>query len=73
MKEQSHKQEMSSLVQADFARLRARGVETRLAAATPSTQVEEPLPETPEMTERAVVSPVPKPIGGWLARRLRGN
>ena len=73
MKEQSHKQEMSSLVQADFARLRARGVETRLAARTAVTRSEEPQPETPAEAEIIVASPAPEPAYGWLARRLRGR
>jgi len=78
MKEQSHKEEMASVLKADFDRLRARGVATTLAPMAPT---EAPEPEVavqdPESVENAVetarpvteVAP-PTSSGGWLRRLL---
>lgn len=77
MREQSHKDEMASALQADFARLRARGIETTLAPQQPSA-ASEPL-GTAEPTVVAAAPIVPavtpetaSPRSGWLAR-LRGR
>jgi hypothetical protein len=42
VKEQSHKQEMSAAVRGDFARLRARGVETTIAPDEAPPEATEP-------------------------------
>lgn len=72
MREQSHKDEMASALQADFARLRARGIETTLAPhepPEPAVASEPVVPADPvAATEPEAVSP---PLG-WLAR-LRGR
>jgi hypothetical protein len=83
MKEQSHKDEMASLLKADFDRLRARGVATTLAPAEPPTMLEpgsftpDPGPvEEPaaagESEPPAVEDATVESGGGWL-RRLLGS
>lgn len=72
MTEQSHKAEMSSLVKADFERLRARGVTATILA--PDTQA--PVVHEPR-TAAEVASPseegsVEVAAAGWL-RRLLGS
>jgi hypothetical protein len=69
MRDQSHKEEMSSLLQADFARLRARGIATTLAPA--ADQAPEPeAPVTPPVKPPAPVRE-PLPADSWLKRLLR--
>lgn len=78
MKEQSHKDEMSSLLKADFERLRARGVATTLAppAETPAEEgplAEEHAPEPIAVMVAAEPDPIrgePEVTGGWLRRLL---
>jgi hypothetical protein len=69
MRDQSHKDEMSSLLKADFARLRARGIATKLAQPASETSTPEPLAEPsiepPERTQESA------PADGWLKRLLR--
>jgi hypothetical protein len=72
VKEQSHKQEMASLVQADFARLRARGVETTLAANREATEVHASPPEQLVVAERTTEDmPAAKSTDSWIIRLLR--
>jgi hypothetical protein len=69
MRDQSHKDEMSSLLKADFARLRARGIATTLAQPAAEASAPEPLVEPPaELPEPAQES---APADGWLKRLLR--
>lgn len=82
MKEQSHKEEMSSVLKADFARLRARGVTTTLApVTTPAVEAEQASVE-PEPVVASVPDPAssktpsderPEPAGGWLRRLLNAS
>lgn len=73
MREQSHKDEMASALHADFARLRARGIETTLAPHQPPPSASEPpvvvavAPVVPALTPGVASS-----RSGWLAR-LRGR
>jgi len=83
MKEQSHKDEMASVLKADFDRLRARGVATTLA---PTQLVEElePAAFAPDLESEETTENVLRPEqqageetlvesdGGWL-RRLLGS
>lgn len=83
MKEQSHKEEMASLLKADFERLRARGVATTLAPGQGVGAEREPEPAaavalTPELAPPPAPEGVrstsgePAAAGGWL-RRLLGS
>lgn len=80
MKEQSHKAEMASALQGDFARLRARGVATTLPAVPPERcpQVAEP-DDVPAIAAEAHVADGVQPEQGsdlrsspapWLQRLL---
>ena len=69
MREQSHKDEMSSLLQADFARLRARGIATTLAPAADETV--EPEPADKASAEPPLPVREPLPADSWLKRLLR--
>jgi len=69
VRDQSHKDEMASALQADFARLRARGIETTLAPPEPLAASE------PVVAAEPVVEAGPEvasPRAGWLGR-LRGR
>jgi len=69
MREQSHKDEMSSLLQADFARLRARGIATTLAPA--ADEAVEPEPSDKASAEPPLPVREPLPADSWLKRLLR--
>ena len=83
MKEQSHKEEMSSLLKADFDRLRARGVASTLAPAEPAVEVEpDPPAQDPEAApttenvlelEQPVLEEQPAASSGGWFRRLLGS
>ena len=65
MNEQSHKDEMAAALRGDFARLRARGVESTLTAESEPEEPQAPrdeAPPTPVVDERRT----------WL-ERLRGR
>lgn len=68
MRDQSHKEEMSSLLQADFARLRARGIATTLAPA--ADQAPEPEAPATAPAEPAASVREPLPADSWLKRLL---
>ena len=70
MREQSHKDEMSSLLQADFARLRARGIATTLAPAADETVEPEPADRRRPSPPRPGAGQ-PLPADSWLKRLLR--
>ncbi|MFN8225028.1 MAG: hypothetical protein U0R50_17485 [Gaiellales bacterium] len=88
MKEQSHKEEMASLLRADFARLRARGVATTLApgstalvepeaeaapAPAPESPVEvAPAPESAESVASEPASTPAEPVAEGSAKRQGG-
>lgn len=72
MREQSHKDEMASALHADFARLRARGIETTLAPHQPPPSVSEPPVVAAVPIGPAVTPEVASSRPGWLAR-LRGR
>lgn len=78
MRDQSHKDEMASALHADFARLRARGIETTLAPHQPPPSVSEPLVSAePPVAAAVPIGPAVTPEVassrfGWLAR-LRGR
>jgi hypothetical protein len=83
MREQSHKDEMASLLKADFDRLRARGVATTLAPQPPVVTVEPEIPAPdpePDATVENVLDiaePADRAVevasgSGWL-RRLLGQ
>jgi hypothetical protein len=65
VKEQSHKDEMSAALKADFARRRDRGVSATLVPhAAPPRASDEPEP----VTEPPVDAERPEPRRSWLAR-----
>jgi hypothetical protein len=70
MRDQSHKDEMSSLLKADFARLRARGIATTLAQPTAEQSEEEPAVEPLVESQEPAVDPEAA-NHGWLKRLLR--
>ncbi len=77
MREQSHKDQMASALQADFARLRARGIETTLAPQEPAAASEPLGTAEPPTVAAAPIVPAVTPERassrpGWLAR-LRGR
>lgn len=62
---------MSNLLQGDFARLRARGVETTLACREFSAPSAPPPPVGPEQVVEADATPTSAaPAEGWLKRLL---
>jgi len=79
MKEQSHKAEMSSLLRADFERLRARGVATTLASPVEVEPAEETTaPPCVALGERAAglepgQAAKTGASGGWLRRLLASS
>ncbi len=76
MREQSHKDAMASALRADFARLRARGIEATLAPRDPPAAPEPAPPAEPAVTSAAPIVPAmpPEATAGrsWFAR-LRGR
>ena len=75
MKDQSHKEEMSSLLKADFERLRARGIATTLAPPGEEAPPQEAIVEAPAEPPEPSVEPEPgvEPVqaDGWLKRLFR--
>lgn len=71
MRDQSHKDEMSSLLKADFARLRARGIATTLAQPAAEQSEEEPAVEPLAEPQEPAVDPAAS--DGWLKRLLRSS
>jgi hypothetical protein len=80
MRDQSHKDEMSSLLKADFARLRARGIATTLAQPAAEQSEDEAVEPLAGSGEESTVEPLaksqepagdPEATNGWLKRLLR--
>lgn len=71
MRDQSHKDEMSSLLKADFARLRARGIATTLAQPAAEQSEEEPAVEPLAASQEPAADP--EAANGWLKRLLRSS
>jgi hypothetical protein len=70
LKEQSHKQEMSAAVRADFARLRARGVTTTISQDE-ALDLETPVTEqTPPLEAAEATAPVKRRS---FLKRFRGT